>query len=78
MTVLRRMAGEKKHKNSAFQNRSACCYGDEALLHLFPLTCCLDLPPSPCAREIFFSFSYFFLLFPHNGGLSQTPSVFLS
>lgn len=25
-----------------------------------------------------FSFSHFFLLFPHNGGLSQTPFLFLS
>ena len=47
-------------------------------LHLFPLTYCLDFLPSLCASDIFFSFSYFSLLFPRTGGLSQTPSVFLS
>lgn len=29
VTVLRRMTGEKKNKNSNFQNYWACCYGDE-------------------------------------------------
>lgn len=77
MTVLRRMTGEKKNKNSIFQNCWACCYGDEPPFHLFSLTyfliCCF------CHMEgDYFLFHIFSVLFPHNGGLSQTPSVFLS
>lgn len=77
VTVLRRMTGEKKNKNSIFQNCWACCYGDEpplssVLLNLFSYLLLLS------HGKRFFSFSYFSVLFPCNGGLSQTPSVFLS
>ena len=78
VTVPRRLTGEKKN-NSMFQNCWACCYGNEPCphLHLFSLTVLSGLSLPLCGRR-FFSFSYFSLLFPHNGGWSQTPSVFLS
>lgn len=70
VTVLRRMTGEKKNKNSIFQNCWACCYGDEpsppssVLLNLFSYLLLLS------HGRRFFSFSYFSVLFPCNGGLS--------
>ena len=49
----------KQKKNSIFQSCWACCYGDEPPLHLFPLTYCLYLLPSPCDSDIFFFFIFF-------------------
>lgn len=68
---------KRKTKNSILQNCWACCYGDKPPFHLFSLTCFLICCFCHMEGDLF-SFSYFSVLFPHNAGLSQTPSVLLS
>lgn len=62
MTVPGRMTGEKKNKIPSFRVVGLVVMVMSSPLHLFPLTYCLDLLPSPCASDIFFFFIFFLAL----------------
>ena len=47
-----------------------------APLHLFPLTYCVDLLPSPCATDIFFFFIFFLALPTYWGVCPRCPLCF--